>query len=334
MKTTPIPCPDDANSTDVGPDNDLVPAEFIRAGCRALLADEPRLAIDSFRTALANTQPTASLLTHLGIAFCLQKQWAEAADAFRQALNLDTQHANAWRNLSVVQHVTGKSSAAVESLNEYLALEPDDGEALFNLGLLYRELGQPAESAAALRSAVACLDLTVPENAGNLAVAHYLLGDRQNSVAAAEEALERDPDYLPARYQLGVSLLTLGRYAEAIDALQTVLTHDPEYPQALENLAVAYNSAGQAQDALGILEPMYSASNVPSPSLMLNLGIAMMDSGRARDAVALFRRVLYREDAPEQVVMQSRQFLSLMSATDDSAERSDNSGRPAFEVRI
>lgn len=89
------------------------------------------------------------------------------------------------------------------------------------------------------------------------AVAHYNLGVAlglndmdEESIASFERALEIDPNYFPAQYNHGNTMIRLGRFEEGIDSLNKAILIEGEYAPAHFMLGVAYYGGGRYEDAV------------------------------------------------------------------------------------
>lgn len=104
----------------------------------------------------------------------------EARDAYRRALDLDPEHADAWVNLGRLLHEAGDPRTAAQHYRKAIELQPGNVIALFNLGVALEDLRMPEEAILAYRTALAA-------DAG-CADAHYNLAQlyegRGNATAA------------------------------------------------------------------------------------------------------------------------------------------------------
>jgi tetratricopeptide (TPR) repeat protein len=106
---------------------------------------------------------------------------AEAIEAYRRALELDCDLADAHVNLGRLYHLTGERGKAEAHYRDAVRLAPDDPTPHFNLGVLMEEQGR-----------------------------------REEAVHAYRQAVSRDPDFADAHCNLGLLLESLGRRQEAI----------------------------------------------------------------------------------------------------------------------
>ena len=79
----------------------------------------------------------------------------EARDAYRRALELDPELADAWVNLGRLLHEAGDPRSAAEHYRRAIELMPDSVIALFNLGVALTDLQMPDEAILAYRTALA-----------------------------------------------------------------------------------------------------------------------------------------------------------------------------------
>src|SRR5207245_10491176 len=89
----------------------------------------------------------------------------EARDAYRRALELDAQHADAHVNLGRLLHEQGMIAEAERHYRLALRENPDHATAAFDLGIALEDLDRPADAIEAYRAAL----VTDPR----LADAHY-----------------------------------------------------------------------------------------------------------------------------------------------------------------
>jgi tetratricopeptide (TPR) repeat protein len=79
-------------------------------------------------------------------------------------------------------------------------------------------------------------------------------GDVVGAIEAYQAALEKDPDRVDARSNLGAAYARLGRYAEAIESYRAVLAKVPDQAQVRFNLALALYKAAPIPEAAEELE--------------------------------------------------------------------------------
>jgi tetratricopeptide (TPR) repeat protein len=105
----------------------------------------------------------------------------EAADAYRQALELDPAFADAHLNLGRLLHEAGKTVEAEGHYRRALESRPEDPTARFNLGVALQDLGRLPEAAEAYEKTLE-LDPGLADAHYNLAVVYEDLGRKRSAI--------------------------------------------------------------------------------------------------------------------------------------------------------
>jgi hypothetical protein len=139
---------------------------------------------------------------------------------------------------------------------------------------------------------------------------------------AAHKAVERAPEDLDSRYELGLALLGARRYREAIAALSAVVERDPRFDSngAPLALARAEEGAGNLEASRAVLESLGERSGRPEFLYQL-ASIRARTGDRAGAAESLRRIVREAESVPaylrrdlEEWVRKSRRALRRLEA--------------------
>ena len=214
----------------------------------------------------------------------------QAACIYRRILGVDPGNVDALYLLGVVAYQAGDPAGAVEYYRRALELRPGAAIILSNLGNALRALGDPAGAEAVQREAIAA-DPELPEAWSNLGNA---LHDRHKLAEAArayERAIALRPDYVEAAFNLGNLHKDRGDLAAAVAAWRRVLAIDPGLAQAHNNIGNALckrRDFAAAADAFGravTLAPDFAEAQ-------FNLGGALRELGRHDHSVAAFDRAL------------------------------------------
>jgi tetratricopeptide (TPR) repeat protein len=135
-------------------------------------------------------------------------------------------------------------------------------------------------------------------------------GRHADAVTAAQRALERDPQELHARYELGRALLAGGRPAEAAVELAQVTAREPDhdYGDALLALGKAREAAGDLEGARAAYAGLAERST--RPEVLYHLALLHHRLGDdAGCAAALERLVAENQYGPEFSRRRSRPFV-------------------------
>jgi tetratricopeptide (TPR) repeat protein len=178
--------------------------------------------------------------------------------------------------------------AAEEALVRYLETDPDGHyleEADELLDLLHYELNRPPRL-----STIKCREnLFAHDKARALLEA----GRFSEAVRILEEILERQPDFLAARNNLGLAYYYMGLFDQSLQTILEVLKADPGNLHALCNLAIFYRHAGREAELAELLDVL--KRTVPfHPEHAFKLATTLGIIGEHGEAYRLFRRLLRR----------------------------------------
>ena len=177
----------------------------------------------------------------------------QAEAAYRRALSIHPDFAEAHNNLGNLLKAQGKWKAAEKSFRRALQLLPDNAVLLANIG---EALHRQNKRQAALEVLEASLRLD-PFNAAG----HHHMGELLTDLERPESAIEhftRAHELLPnvpaAANRLGNALNTLQRYEEAVAVLHATVKAHPRYFDAYPTLAEAALEIGAVDDAIKVLQ--------------------------------------------------------------------------------
>jgi predicted TPR repeat methyltransferase len=165
-------------------------------------AGDSERAIELIERAMRARPNDPTMYNNLGNVLVEKERHAEAAVAYRRAIELGYEGANAESNLGASLTALGEADAAVAAFERALALDPKHAGAHGNLGsMLYHKRRYPE------------------------AISHL------------EQAIAGEPKFAPTRRTLALSLHRSGRQNEAIDSLRAWLEVTPDQPDAVHFLA-------------------------------------------------------------------------------------------------
>ncbi|MFN8061376.1 MAG: tetratricopeptide repeat protein [Vicinamibacterales bacterium] len=223
---------------------------------------------------------------NLGSALAAQGKRQEAANAYRRAIDLKPDYAEAMNNLALVLRDAGRVPEAVSLLERAVAANPAFEQAHNNLGSFHRSTGRLADARREFETAVR-LAPDYADALANLAAIAATEGDTAASVAYYRRALAADADHVSALGGLAWLLATRGSAVsggtdEAVRAARHAveLTRQGD-ASALDTLAAALASAGLFAEAVGAGERA--------------LALATRDGDRQLTAEIESRLALYRQ---------------------------------------
>jgi predicted TPR repeat methyltransferase len=166
-------------------------------------------------------------LNALGTVFVDQSRSDEARKVFEKAANLSPPCFPACYNLARMKQRENDHKGAISIYRAMLEKEPGIGEAWNNMGVAYREIGDPDEAISCFRRAVAFAP-NMAEAWNNLGVAQDEFNLIENASTSYRKAIEIRSDYASAHFNLGISLQKLKRFKEAGEHYNKVLETRPD----------------------------------------------------------------------------------------------------------
>lgn len=233
----------------------------------------------AFRFALDLSPELAELPYYLGAALFAQKKFTDAEAAFRQAIKLKPDFQEAQINLRETLLQLNNADAAAK-------IERQRVEAM--------KRAETAAPKAALKTArVKPLPARALSAANYVNEANHLANLRQPEKACPlyQKAIEADPNFQPAYYGWGTTLLQAGRLKEAIPLLEKAAALKPNDEAAVGNLA---NALLATQDYLQSSEYFRKATGIApkNPLHWLSLSAIFIYLRRLPEAEDAARRAL------------------------------------------
>lgn len=231
-------------------------------------------------------------LRGLGAALAANGLWAEAATYLAAAAESSPTDADALYNLALVRRELGQVLLALPQAQAALKLRPDFPEAENLYGVLLMQSNQLAPAQDHLEAATR-LAPDFAEAWNNLGYLQLTRGNLAAARPALEKALSLAPNFPDALDNLGIVLARQGEIARAGDLFRRVLELQPENEQAGNNLGVLYARQGKTQAAIETLRSVLQ-HNPEAGSVLLNLARLELALSRRDDARSLLEGWLAR----------------------------------------
>jgi tetratricopeptide (TPR) repeat protein len=216
--------------------------------------------------------------------------------ALVEAVEREPASAPARRELALALRSVARNQEALEQFEKAAELGPAEPRHQLELAMAYTSVSRLGEAEAIYHRLVDVPRMrpNALHNLGNIALRRDEL---ERAIDYYRQALEARPDYLMARYHLGVALAQQGRRAEAFDAFQAVsrfpMPQDPTqrgvYFDALYQMSSLSLAAGAHAQAAEMLSKLLE--HVPDhPNALYAYGRAMTLLGRKEEAERAFDR--------------------------------------------
>ncbi len=227
---------------------------------------------------------------------------------------------------------TGDDEKAAVAFREAIKLRPDYADAHQNLGAVLTT-SDPDEAVRELEKAVE-LQPALLKAQYNLAIAYGASGSHgsQKAIQQLEKLLAMDPEYPRAEFAIGRELLRSGKPQDAVTHLKIAVEREPNFGEAHYQLGLALSRAGRQADGTAEIQKSRQliAANERDQAASLDLaeGKSALDRGEIDQAVAKFMQVLQvKPDASE-----PHYLLGLALAKKGDEQQATAQLRRAFEL--
>jgi tetratricopeptide (TPR) repeat protein len=217
-------------------------------------------------------------LIPLGI--CTHRQvsyWNNSFTLFSRTIEVTQNNHIVYNNLGVAYDKLGRYQNAIEAYKQAIRIKPDFAQANSNLGVTYGKLGRYQDEIESCKQAIR-IKPDFAEAHNNLGFAYGSLNRYQDEIESCKQAIRIKPDYAEAYYNLGFAYANLGRYQDAVGAYKQAIRIKPDYAEAYCGLGFVYANLGRSQEGI---ESCKQAIRI-KPDFVLahyNLGVTYLVTG-------------------------------------------------------
>ncbi|KPK82631.1 MAG: hypothetical protein AMJ81_09700 [Phycisphaerae bacterium SM23_33] len=239
--------------------------------------------------------------TSLGAHHLIHGRWAEAAESFHNAAELNDRLVTCYVGLAVAQSAAGKPNEAVETLQLAAAIEP-------NSGVLLQETARLQLKAAVAEEFQRNVQ---PHDTPPLAEPDLDNDDLlQAQVSRHAEQVQTHPEYADVRYRYGVLLRAEGRLGEAMEQFAKAVEINPAYVDAIIRLGITQQDLGRIDQALETFE---KAVELKGEYVDLHYRMALLHTDRRQFAEAVEHMERAAGLSPGNTLIRARLALCLQN---------------------
>ncbi len=166
---------------------------------------------------------------YLGTSRSPKDSIAKATEFIQTALAVNGSLADARSMLGVLYSWSGRYDEGIAEAERGVELDPNSGQAYYNLTLVLRWAGKSKEAIPVIRKALR-LEPIPPDNyVQQLALVYLQTGDCKEALAACDKGLKRQPDHLISRIIMAAVYGSCGREKEARKEAAEVLRINPKF---------------------------------------------------------------------------------------------------------
>jgi Tfp pilus assembly protein PilF len=250
----------------------------VREGEQLLQQGDAAGAKAKFEAALAKSEKDPRALLGLGLAEEALGHVDAAADAYREALEVDGTLAEAHNNLGLILRDKDQLDAAVAELEAAVKADPRLASAQANLALAYEDQGRAPEATKAYEAAIGLSDDAMLH--ANFGLFLLGAGNSERAVSELRKALDGAKGDRAVLVAVGNGMRRAGKPDEAVRALSEAVKggDGKPTPALLSELALAQHAANLDADAKKSLEqaleidPKYASAHYVLGSLLAGEG--------------------------------------------------------------
>jgi tetratricopeptide (TPR) repeat protein len=262
-------------------------------------------ALERFNTALA-IAPSAPYYASRAEVYRLLGRSEDAAADIQEALELDPEQAEAWRQKALLSLSEKAWDEALAAANKLIELKPDDGAAYVLRARIYTEgFGKTPQALIDYRRAIS--QDAIFDKATLVERWHILakLGSWEDALFVGQKMATSGSQDPLRYYYRGWPLIQLGQLDEAIQKLIFGIQRYPDYPVALYfALGVAYyerQAWSETVEALGVAlgqlgspagENVKQILDITEADLLGRMGVAYLELRQCETGAALVERAI------------------------------------------
>jgi tetratricopeptide (TPR) repeat protein len=164
----------------------------------------------------------------------------------------DKETADYWFQKGYSFYEAEKYKEAIEAYRQAIRIKPDYAEAHYNLGCAYDNLGMHKEAIEAYKQAIR-IKPNFAEVHDSLGLVYYNLGcvyaeqrNYQEAIESYKQAIRSKPNYAEAYNNLGWAYLDVKDYQKAIESFREAIRIKPDYDKAHNNLRIASDKSADS----------------------------------------------------------------------------------------
>jgi type IV pilus biogenesis/stability protein PilW len=213
----------------------------------------------------------------------------------------------------------GDVDRAVSYFQKTLALDPRNWSARNLYGIILFQQGKYEEALSQFQAAIEIYpinSLSLANSLTNIGAVHFTRGDPEKAREYFEKAIEANPQYAKAHFNLGLVKVRQGKFAEAVGHYEKCLEITPDNASALEKLAWLYatcpdEGVRNGRRAVELAQKLERLTSKPVPQIYDILAAALAESGQFAQAVETAEKALQLTGSDDPSAGRRRRLVDL-----------------------
>jgi len=282
-------------------------------------------------SAVPDASRSAKLYAALGYTYEQQKQYKEAINAYRRAIELDRDNLDAIRGLAQNLLNDGQTDAALEQYKIIADANPEDAQTYLKIAEIERRNGKFDLALENLKKAESLVQDSI-EVPYNIAAVYQAQGRYDEATKVLQDLLDKtekkDNSYSPGeKNNRAVFLERLGtiyreqqNYAQAVDTFRKMLTlGDENAVRGYQQIIDTYREAKQWQQATAVAKE--ASQKLPNDrGLRMGYAAQLADAGKADKAIADVRSLLKGTPDDREIYITLGQMYTRLKQFDEAQQ--------------
>ncbi|HLF83628.1 MAG TPA: tetratricopeptide repeat protein [Blastocatellia bacterium] len=205
------------------------------------------------RSVLATAAFALIVLAFTVVANRENRPWADSHSLWSNVARVRPTYWAAHYNAGLALLDAKRFDEAHASLEQAIALKPDEPNVLAALGRCYDGKGETSSAVASFKRAID-INPEMFESYNDLGAVYFKNRDYVLAEANFVAALRLEPGASASRFNLGLCYARQGRYSDATGELERVVQAKPDDALALYELGLAYERTGRTSDAVRVFQ--------------------------------------------------------------------------------
>jgi len=215
-------------------------------------------AIGSFQEALKEKPQDLMINQKMAQACKSAGQYDKAAGIYMNLSKINPENAKIYlNNIIKIYDEANMPDKAIEATNKLIELDPNDADAVYNLGYMYIKLDKHSEAIEPFKRAIE-IRPDFKYAYSNLGFCYTKLKRYKDSIEVYKKLVEVDPEDADGWLSIGIGYMYQKNFSSAAEPLEKAVELRPDHAVSLYNLAIVYLNLHDNYSARKIYEKLQS----------------------------------------------------------------------------
>ncbi|MBU0476146.1 MAG: tetratricopeptide repeat protein [Bacteroidetes bacterium] len=230
-------------------------------------------AIECYQRTIDLDPNEASAYILMGLAYSIKGNYDKAIECYQRAIKLDTNNIIAYLSLGLSYSFKGNYDKSIECYQKVIELDPNNAIAYDKLQEIYAKRTDKLTSTDWFQKGYNAQEL----------------GELDNAILYYQKAIELNPNYVDAYYNMGNAYGKNDNADKAIECYQKVIEIAPNYTDAYLYMGLAYGTEGDFDEAIMCFKKVIEL-DPNNASAYLDMGLVYGSEGDFDEAIRCIKK--------------------------------------------